>query len=170
MATLQMNQSPNKGFYYLLLFLSLAVLVIIVFPFKGCEQTIDVETIEIKKEILKDKAKKDSIKERIVYKDREHLVYITKWRNLKPQLDTLPCPDALEQVITLTDSIIVADSSLISSLKAEIFVDSLIISNQDKVIKTDSIVIRRLTKKLKRQKVKTALAGVLGFGLGLLVK
>ena len=105
------------------------------------------------------KAKKDSIKERVVYKDRWRTEFVVKWRTLKGRIDTLPCEEALPLVINATDSIIYIDSSEIASLKAEILIDSLIISDQDKRHSQDSTNI----KKLKRQRNLAAGIGLFGW-------
>jgi len=120
----------------------------------------------IKDSIVKQKVRKDSVSKEVVIKDSIRIVYITKWRTLKGQIDTLPCPEVLTKVITLTDSIISIDSSEIASLKAEILIDGLIIANQDTIIKNDSIALKRVTKKLKWQKVKTKAVAI---GMGVLL-
>lgn len=117
----------------------------------------------LKQTIRKQKAQADSTENESRKKDSVRIVYVTKWRTLKPKLDSLPCPEALAEVIILTDSIITVDSSLICSLRAELFIDSLIIRNQDSLILNDSIQIASLSKKLKRQ--KTATKVVAGVGL-----
>lgn len=139
------NPNPNR-LYYALLVLAFAVLIIYLFPpnCSGKPYIAAKPTVLIKQ--------KDSIRDRIVYKDRERIVYVTKYRTLKGKVDSIPCPEALNQVIVLTDSIIVVDSSLISSLKAELLVDSLIINEQGKVIKKDSTQIVKLERKLKRNR------------------
>lgn len=131
----------------------------------GGEQT-QVDNSALKNVINKDKLTKDSIRERIVYKDRIKTEYVVKWRSFKGKVDSIPCPDALNQAIILTDSIIVIDSSLVASLKSELFIDSLIIKNQDSLIVQDSVKIVSLKKEIKkhkRQKKFITLVGLTGW-------
>ena len=132
----------------------LALCVIILIAFKGCG-TEPIKPIEPLK------AKNDSIHERVVYKDRWRTEVVVKYRTLKGRIDTIPCPDALNQAIILTDSIIMVDSSLISSLKAEILIDNLIISQ-------DSIKIISLTKDVKKQKRRKKLWQSIAVALGVI--
>lgn len=130
----------------------------------GDQQPVD--NSNLKKTINNDKFKKDSIKERIVYKDRWRTEYVVRWRNFKGKVDSIPCPDALNQAIILTDSIIVVDSSLVASLKSELLIDSLIIKNQDSLIVQDSVKISSLNKEIKkhkRQKKFITLVGLTGW-------
>lgn len=98
------------------------------------------------------KVKKDSIRDRIVYKDRWRVKYVEKYRYFKHKVDSVPCPEALNEVLILTDSIIKVDSSLICSLKSELLIDGLIISNQDSLITQDSVKIAGLEKSIKKHK------------------
>lgn len=94
--------------------------------------------------------RKDSIHERVVYKDRWRTEVVYRYRHIK--VDSLPCPEALSEVIVLTDSIITIDSSEISSLKAEVLIDNLIINSYKSKIISDSVVITKLSKKLRRSR------------------
>ena len=167
MAIAIQNQN-NNWLHYILIGALLIILWLLMFP-PSCESKPDYSPI-LKGEIQKATLKKDSIQQRIVYKDRERIVYVTKYRTLKGKVDSIPCPEGLAQVIVLTDSIIVKDSSEIQSLKAEILTDNFIIDSQKKVIYSDSVQLRKLNKKLRRQKVKTWIVGVLGLGTGLMLK
>lgn len=160
----------NYDRYYKLFIMGcISVVFLIVFSqFKSCGETEPVNTdMESKKEkIRKDKIKADSLDKASDKTDSVRIVYVTKWRTLKPKLDSIPCPEALSEVILLTDSIIIVDSTQISELNAELFVKDAIIANQDTLISVDSITIRKLTKQLKRQKAKTKLAWIVAGVLG----
>lgn len=142
----------------------LTLAVIILLLTKGCSNE-PVQSID-KNKIVELKGDKDSIRERIVYKDRIKTEYVVKWRNFKGKVDSIPCPDALNQAIILTDSIIVVDSSLVASLKAELFVDSLIIKNQEELITQDSIKIVSLNKEVKKQNRRKKLWRSVSIALG----
>lgn len=118
----------------------------------------------LKAEILKDLGRKDSVKKIIVYRDSIHEV--VKWKYRKDKLKPIPCDSLLPIIIADCDTIITADSALISSLKAEILFDSLIISDQAKIMRQDSATIESLTRKVKRLKWhRRILATVLGGSL-----
>lgn len=133
---------------------------------KCSSEPIVVNSNPIKATIKKQKLKADSLDKASDKTDSVRIVYVTKWRTLKPKLDSIPCPEALADIIILTDSIITVDSTQISELNAELFVKDLIIANQDTLLKNDSIAIKKLTKKLKWQKVKTKAVAV---GMGVLL-
>lgn len=147
--------------------IALLAIVIVMLCFYKCGSTqVTIDNSGLKKAINNDKLTKDSIRERIVYKDRVKTEYVIKWRNFKGKVDSIPCPEALNEAIILTDSIIVVDSSLVASLKAELLIDSLIIKNQDSLIIQDSVKIAALNKEIKkhkRQKKFIILAGLTGW-------
>lgn len=124
---------------------------------------IPTATTKLKETVRKQKIAKDEIRKESdkLQKVREPLV--KQYKTVKAKKDSLPCPEALAQVIFITDSILYTDSALINSLRAELFIDSLIIANQDSIIVRDSVQIVDLSKKLKKQKRRTKL--VAGVGL-----
>lgn len=106
--------------------------------------------------------RKDSIHERVVYKDRWRTEVVYKYRHIK--VDSLPCPEAMAEVIVLTDSIIQIDSSEISSLKAEVLIDNLIINSYKSKVISDSVVITKLSKKLRRSRRWNKILGIVAVG------
>ena len=117
-----------------------AIIVVAVILLQMCEgeQQPTAPTVYI--------VRKDSIQVKVLYKDSIRIKYVDRWHTLKPRLDSIPCPEALAETIVLTDSIIMVDSSEISSLKAEILIDNLIIDNQAEQIKQDSAKIHKLKR------------------------
>jgi len=115
----------------------------------------------LKTRIAEEKADKDSLKLRIVYRDRIQKEYVIQYRFIKGRIDSIPCEQALPQIISACDSVIAGDSTLIGELKAEIFVSDLIIANQATLIQKDSVQMASLNKKLRRQKrITKVVAGV----------
>ncbi len=122
----------------------------------------------IKDTIAAQKLRKDSIHEVAVKAVETVTVYVTKWRTLKGRIDSIPCPEALTEVITLTDSIIQVDSTAIAELKAELFVADLIIANYDTLVRKDSVrlaVKDKTIRRLKRQRNIAAGVGLIGWVL-----
>lgn len=136
--------------------IALAILVCVVILLQLCSSEPDIKPIEdigpLKEVIKEQKLEKDSIHDKAVAAVNTVTVYVTKWRTLKGMVDSMPCPDALAEVIVLTDSIVATDSTAISELKAELFVSNLIIANQDTLIKKDSAVIAQKDKEIRKQK------------------
>ena len=163
------NKPRQMKWYKPILIGCIIVVGIIIFQLipKCNSEVIEPLDDSIKDTIAAQKIRKDSIHSVAVKAVETVTVYVTKWRALKGQLDTLPCPDALVKVITLTDSIIQVDSVAISELKAELFVSDLIIANQDSVIVRDLVKIASQEKKIQKLKfwnrffkVTTVIAGV----------
>jgi hypothetical protein len=132
----------------------------------GSPDPVNFNTIEKKEVIVKQKRIADSLDRRSDISDSIRIVYVTRWRKTKVRIDTIPCPEALADVLILTDSIIQIDSTQISQLNAEIFLKDLVIANQDTLLKIDSVTIRQKDKKIKRLKRQRNLAvgvGVAGW-------
>lgn len=140
----------------------LALCVIILF-FHKCGSNPEIPDNSVKPIIIY-KIKKDSIKDRIVYKDRWRTKYVEKYRDFKHKVDSIPCPEALNEVMILTDSVISIDSSLIQSLKAELVIDSIIISHDSLQI----ITLQKEVKRHKRQKKFIASVGLIGWLLAVI--
>lgn len=115
----------------------------------------------IKDTIAAQKIRKDSIHEKVVYKDSVRTVHHHHWHIARHD-SLIPC----DQKLAIADTLIQIDSSLIAELKAELFVADLIIVNQDTLIKKDSVRIaslNRKVRKLKRQRNIAAGVGALGW-------
>lgn len=110
--------------------------------------------------------KRDSIIKIVEYKDSIRTVYVTKWRKIKLNPDTLPCDSFVHEIISVCDTLILKDSSEIASLKDVIKQDSVIQAKYQAQILADSIVIATVNKKLKRQKFFTKAAFVGGLITG----
>ena len=123
-----------------------------------------IEDIGPLKEVIKEqKLEKDTAHQIAVKAVETVTVYVTKWRTLKPKLDSIPCPEALNEVMILTDSIVKVDSTAIKALQDEVLIGNMIIKNQDSVIKIDSanLVLKdKQIRKLKRH--RRILIGVAG--------
>lgn len=134
------------------------ILVLLIILFRNCGKTEPIIDISpIKKEIIKDKKIKDSIHEKVIYKDSIRTKIVAKWKVIRKD-SLIPC----ETKLLVCDTLLMADSSLIQSLKAELVVSDLIIHNQSEVIKTDSIALKKADRKLRRQKILTKAVAVLG--------
>lgn len=129
-------------------------------------EPININAIEKKGVVNKQKRIADSLDKRSDITDSIRIVYVERWHKIKGRVDTIPCPEALAEVIVLTDSIITVDSTLISQLNGELFIKDLIIANQDTLLRIDSATIRKKDKsirKLKRQRNIAAGVGLLGW-------
>ena len=89
----------------------------------------------------------DSVKKDIVYRDSIRTIYITKWKPIRHD-SLIPC----ETKLLVCDTILLADSALISEYKTKAMFDSSIISHQASIIANDSVKLSKLAKELKRQK------------------
>jgi hypothetical protein len=164
MLRLQQNNKINIDWK----FLALVALLCLIFGyvFRCSPKPVKVEVNPLKEKIQKEKVKVDSLKKDALKKDSVRIVYITKWRTIKLNPDSLPCDTFVKLVIAHCDTVILKDSSTIVSLKEVIKQDSIIISYQGELIVKDSVHIAKLEKKLKWQKVKTKLAFFVGSALG----
>lgn len=136
----------------------LVIIILVIVLFRNCGETEHIVNISpIKKEIIKEKKAKDSIHEKVIYKDSIRTKIVVKWKVIRHD-SLIPC----ETKLVICDTLIEQDSGLISSLKAEILVDNLIIHNQDTIIKNDSIALKKANRKLKRQKALTKLIALVG--------
>lgn len=115
-------------------------------------EPINFNTIEKKNVINKQKRVADSLDKRSDITDSIRIVYVDRWRAVKTHTVIAPCPEALDRVITLTDSIISIDSTQINQLNAEIYVKELIIANQDTLLRVDSIELLAKDKKIRKLK------------------
>ena len=85
-------------------------------------------------------------------KDSVRTVYITRWKQLKGRIDSIPCDSAIVLVVNMCDTIIMQDSSQITTLKDVIKLDSNIIANYELVVHNDSLYIEQLKKDVKKQR------------------
>jgi hypothetical protein len=135
------------------------LLVVLFIGTKGCEADVQPPIRDITdslKAVIKAQIKtQDSLKLLAGRKDSVRVETIVKWRKLKEYVyvhDSIPCDSLLPIVINTCDSVIAADSAVISSLKKVIVADSLIIDSQAKLIVNDSLVIVGLNKDIKKHK------------------
>ncbi len=85
-------------------------------------------------------------------KDSVRTVYVTKWKQLKGRIDSIPCDSAIVLIVNMCDTIIMQDSSQIATLKDVIKLDSNIIANYELVVHNDSLYIEQLKKDVKKQR------------------
>ena len=102
------------------------------------------------------KAKSDSLKPIIIFRDSVRTKTIVKWKEVRRD-SFIPC----EEKLILCDTVILVDDTLISELKEGRRIDSAIIFNQDKIIRSDSLTIVDLSKSVKKEKRKKRLMAVL---------
>ena len=147
----ELPQLPRWEWVVLIFILVIAVIVL---SLSKCEnpEPININAIEKKGVIGKQKRIADSLDKRSDITDSIRIVYVERWHKIKGRVDTIPCPEALAEVIVLTDSIITVDSTLISQLNGELFIKDLIIANQDTLIKKDSVRIASQEKKIRKLK------------------
>lgn len=129
-------------------------------------EPVNINAIEKKGLVNKQKRIADSLDKRSDITDSIRIVYVDRWRSVKTRTVSMPCPEALAEVIVLTDSIISIDSTQISQMNAELFIKDLVIANQDTLLKIDSVAIRKKDKtirQLKRQRNIAAGVGALGW-------
>jgi len=141
------------------LVIAVCLLVVLFIGTKGCDGNVQPPIRDVTdslKTVIKAQIKaQDSLKILAGRKDSVRVETIVKWRKLKEYVyvhDSIPCDSLLPIVITTCDSIVAADSAVISSLKKVIVADSLIIDSQAKVIVNDSLVIVGLNKDIKKHK------------------
>lgn len=142
---------PSGKWIVVILVLIVAVIVLSLSKC-GNPEPININAIEKKGVIGKQKRIADSLDKRSDITDSIRIVYVERWHKIKGRVDTIPCPEALAEVIVLTDSIITVDSTLISQLNGELFIKDLIIANQDTLIKKDSVRIASQEKKIRKLK------------------
>lgn len=156
-----MPNSPNNldRLYKLFILGCLIVLALIISDmFHSCKKE-QIEINPIKETIKEDLKRKDSVQIRVLNTETVRDRWLTKW---KTKHDTI----TVEQVITLTDSIIKVDSTLISELKEIIKIDSSIIRNYRIVAVNDSNTIVGLNKDLRKQKRRTKVAAAIAMLFG----
>lgn len=159
--TLQPRQ-PFNWYKYLILACIITVGVVIFQLIPKCSTDV-IEPLDdsIKDTIAAQKLRRDSIHEVVVYKDSIRTVHHHHWHVARHD-SLIPC----DQKLAIADTLIQADSSLISELKAELFVADLIIANYDTLVKKDSVRIAakdKTIRKLKRQRNIAAGVGALGW-------
>jgi hypothetical protein len=162
----------NKIYNAAIVVLSLVIIWLCLNQCNAPKPVITADRIKdsLKKEVRKDLMAKDSVHKVVVYRDSIRTKVIWKYRSVK-HLD-LPCDTMLEIIFAECDTIIKVDSTLISELRAELFIDDLIIDNQKTIIKSDSVAIAGLQKQVRKQKrrKKFFMAVALALGLVAVVK
>lgn len=108
---------------------------------------------EILKSVIQDlNNDRDSLLKITGKKDSVRTIYVTKWKQLKGRIDSIPCDSAIVLVVNMCDTIIMQDSSQITTLKDVIKLDSNIIANYETIVKNDSLHIESLKKYVKKQR------------------
>lgn len=105
---------------------------------------------------------RDSFRTVIKYHDSTRLHYLSKWRFKTRLIDSTVCYTEVKTIIAECDTVIMADSILITSLKANIANDSVIIFKQGLMLRADSLQICKLNKKVKRNKIIAKMAFITG--------
>lgn len=109
---------------------------------------------------------RDSFRTVIKYHDSTRVHYLSKWRFKTRMIDSSPCYTEVKTIIAECDTVIMADSVLISALKGQVSNDSVIIFKQSLMLKADSVYIGKLNKKVKRNRTIAKIAFITGLGLG----
>lgn len=127
---------------------------------KSCESK-PISSIDLKPELKL----QDSFRTIYKYKDSIQVKEVVKWKKTREKAlnDTIPTYTEVVHIIHSCDTVLMADSSLIVSLKNLVGIQDIISVKKDSLItqKTDSIKL--LSKKLKWSKLKTK--GVLALWL-----
>lgn len=105
---------------------------------------------------------RDSFRTVIKYHDSTRVHYLSKWRFKTRMIDSSPCYTEVKTIIAECDTVIMADSVLISALKGQVSNDSVIIFKQSLMLKADSLKICKLNKKVKRNKIIAKVAFITG--------
>lgn len=103
-------------------------------------------------------AKKEEVKT-----DSVRTITITKWRNSKPTILTMPCDSIVPVLVTQIETIIQVDSCEIASQRRIISLQDSVIQNKVAIHSSDSTALREAKKEIKRQKLQKWLFGVGGF-------
>ncbi len=144
--------------HYKLIAIFILIGIIFACIFVKCEpETVvndfDPTENEILKSVIQDlNNDRDSLLKITGKKDSVRTIYVTKWKQLKGRIDSIPCDSAIVLAVNMCDTIIMHDSSQIATLKDVIKLDSNIIANYEKVVKNDSLHIESLKKEVKKHK------------------
>ena len=146
--------------------LSVITALVILLACKSCEHT---PVIDYNKDfrdsinVLKNKLKvgKDSI----IYRDSVRTKVVTRWKTIRHD-SLIPC----ETKLLVCDTVILADSALISVLKADIEVSKYLFNQYEEKINQDSITIQKLTKKVKNRKAIFWTGFILGASTNLITR
>ncbi len=128
--------------------LSVITALTILLACRSCEHT---PVIDYNKDfrdsinLLKNKLKVGG--DSIIYRDSVRTKVVTRWKTIRHD-SLIPC----ETKLLICDTVILADSALISVLKADIEVSKYLFNQYEEKISQDSITIQKLTKKVKNRK------------------
>lgn len=142
------ERKPNKTLFYAI-FTALIILAFVLG--KRCEGK-HMTVIPTNTDTLKTKAKElavksDSVSKEVKKADSVRVKVVIKWKEVRHD-SLIPC----EELIAYCDTLYYADSTLITELKAKVFIDSLLLNVQKGIISNDSIRIVGLNKEVKKQK------------------
>jgi hypothetical protein len=127
--------------------------------FATCEQSVNHNPDQIKDTINTQLKQKQIVKTVVIIKDSIVTKYLTKYKTIRHD-SLIPC----ETKLVICDTLIQADSSLIFSLKQELFIDSIILGNYATLASRDSSTIAKLDKKLKRAKKINRILSIVTIG------
>lgn len=127
--------------------LSVITALVILLACKSCDSDIPDHT-DFRDSINLLKAKLKVHKDSIIYRDSVRTKIVTRWKTIRHD-SLIPC----ETKILVCDTLILADSALISQLKADIEVSKYLFSRYEEKIEQDSITIQKLNKKVKNRKL-----------------
>jgi hypothetical protein len=148
--------------HYKLIAIFILIGIIFACIFVKCEaETVvndfDPTENEILKSVIQDlNNDRDSLRKITGKKDSVRTIYVTKWKQLKGRIDSIPCDSAIVLVVNMCDTIIMQDSSQITTLKDVIKLDSNIIANYEKVVHSDSLYIEQLKKDVETTETQRA--------------
>ena len=138
----------------------IAGVLIMLFYFKLCNKPLPPpQPDKLKKTIDTTKAKRAALDSVIIIKESIRTVHVHHWHTTRHD-SLIPC----ETKLSIADTVIMADSSLIFSLKQELFLDSIILGNYSKLASRDSSTIAKLDKKLKRAKKINRILSIVTIG------
>lgn len=141
------------------------ILLVVIILFKTCGEPKQ-ETVPVAKKLQADLKKTTEAKKEAVATVSINTVYITKWKEVKVIAGKMPCDTAIEYVMSFCDTIIQKDTLAINSLKKVVLAQDTVILDYKEIHKSDSTTIAKLNRKLKRQKLFTKGAFLIGVATG----
>jgi hypothetical protein len=130
---------------------------------KSCDSRIENSNTDFRDSINVLKVKLKVRQDSIIYRDSVRTKIITRWKVIRHD-SLIPC----EIKLLVCDTVIQADSSLITQLKADIEVSKYLFNQYEEKISQDSTIINKLTRKVKNRKLIFWTGFVLGASTNLI--
>lgn len=151
--------NPRLNIFLLSVITALSILL----ACKSCDSRIENSNTDFRDSINVLKVKLKVRQDSIIYRDSVRTKIITRWKVIRHD-SLIPC----EIKLLVCDTVIQADSSLITQLKADIEVSKYLFNQYEEKISQDSTIINKLTRKVKNRKLIFWTGFVLGASTNLI--